>query len=603
MKHLKTIFWVIKNAISFSPVLFAGYIGVQIMRATLVLFVTISLGDVINAVQDMFTTEGDIYAIAYGLLKFGLLNVLLWLLVEVKWRFSDDYMPVRGEVGASKFLIEVSRMVPLRDFDNADFCDKFYRFCDGIRSQPGILRSYIGVFITVYSLIISLVYIARFHIIFVPVFIAIFVCGMFIVRNAGEYENEAWRKASPHNRYAGYLSGMFFGIYNREARMMGLCDKHISEWADERRTADNVVLEGSKKAMRVYAVENFLCSTFGPICLLGIAAAFVIRGALPLGCVYTIWGLSRDCFSGAGDVIESFFDCISMTKRSEEVYDTYQEILSHKKTPCKSALLADENKPAIEIKDLSFSYSEGKNVLHDIDLTIQSGVVIALLGENGSGKSTLIKLILGMYTPEAGSVKIFGNDADRSEEYVRGQIGALFQDFCKYPFTLRENVGFGNVEELGNDEKILESLKSAQAESILEDCGSLDRILGRTIESDGTELSGGQWQRLAMARAFFANRKIMIFDEPAAKLDPLAEEKQFAEVIENTRKCGGTVILVSHRVGFARKADRIVFLKNGNISESGTHEELMKKDSDYRVMFEAQRELYAANTVLEVEKQ
>ena len=114
MKHLKTIFWVIKNAISFSPVLFAGYIGVQIMRATLVLLVTISLGDVINAVQDMFTAEGDIYAIAYGLLKFGLLNVLLWLLVEVKWRFSDDYMPVRGEVGASKFLIEVSRMVPLK---------------------------------------------------------------------------------------------------------------------------------------------------------------------------------------------------------------------------------------------------------------------------------------------------------------------------------------------------------------------------------------------------------------------------------------------------------------------------------------------------------
>lgn len=594
MKRLKTILWVTKNALSFSPVLFTVYIIIQIARATLSLFVTLSLGEVISSVGDMLSGGEDIYAIASALLKFGVLNVMLWLLVEVKWRFSDDYMPVRGEVGATKFLIDVSRMIPLRDFDNADFCDRFYRFCDGVRSQPGILRSYMGIFITIYSLVISIVYIARIHPAFLPLFAVVFACGMFIMRNSGKYQNEAWKKASPHKRRADYLAGMFSGIYNRETRMLGLCDRHISEWTNERRAADSADLEGLRKSSRVFAVENFLCSAFGPICLLGIAAAFVIHGELPLGCVYTIWQLSKNSFSGTGDVIGSFSNCAAQTKRSEEVYDTYIEILSHRKALGKSELIADESSPAIEIKGLDFSYSEGKNILSGIDLTVETGEVIALLGENGSGKSTLIKLILGLYPPESGSVRIFGNDADASEEYVRGQIGALFQDFCKYPFTLRENVGFGDIDELENDDMIIESLKAAQAETVLEDCGSLERMLGRTIEPDGAELSGGQWQRLAMARALFAARKIMIFDEPAAKLDPLAEEKQFTKVIENARARGMTVILVSHRVGFARRADKIVFLKGGHISESGTHDELMKKNGDYRMMFDAQRELYAA---------
>lgn len=350
MKRLKTILWVTKNALSFSPVLFTVYIIIQIARATLSLFVTLSLGEVISSVGDMLSGGEDIYAIASALLKFGVLNVMLWLLVEVRWRFSDDYMPVRGEVGATKFLIDVSRMIPLRDFDNADFCDRFYRFCDGVRSQPGILRSYMGIFITIYSLVISLVYIARFHFAFLPVFIAVFVCGAIVMRNSGKYQIDAWIKASPHKRRSDYLAGMFFGIYNREARMLGLCDSHISEWTNERRAADNADLEGLQKSSRIFAVENFLCSVFGPICLLGIAAAFVIHGQLPLGCVYTIWGLSKNGFGKAGDFIDSFSDCLAQTKRSEEVFDTYLEILSHRKAPEKGALQADENSPAIEIK-------------------------------------------------------------------------------------------------------------------------------------------------------------------------------------------------------------------------------------------------------------
>ena len=118
-------------------------------------------------------------------------------------------------------------------------------------------------------------------------------------------------------------------------------------------------------------------------------------------------------------------------------------------------------------------------------------------------------------------------------------------------------------------------------------------MLGRTIDNNGIELSGGEWQRVALARAYFGTRDIMIFDEPAAKLDPLAEEKQFANIIKYARENHKTVILVSHRVGFARLADRIIFMNDGEITESGSHSDLMSLNGEYKQMFDAQREMYA----------
>ena len=145
---------------------------------------------------------------------------------------------------------------------------------------------------------------------------------------------------------------------------------------------------------------------------------------------------------------------------------------------------------------------------------------------------------------------------------------------------------------MDDDKALEEAIIKSQGENILSKVGTFDRILGREIDPNGVELSGGEWQRLALARAYLGNKDIMIFDEPAAKLDPLAEIKQF----ENIRSFAKdkAVILVSHRVGFARLADRIVVLKDGKISEIGTHEELYAKRGEYYSMFTTQKELYTA---------
>ena len=245
----------------------------------------------------------------------------------------------------------------------------------------------------------------------------------------------------------------------------------------------------------------------------------------------------------------------------------------------------------INIENTSFKYSGEKYAIENVSLKIISGQIIALCGENGSGKSTIVKLILGLYKPTEGSVKIYGNEAyNISNNVIPDKIGVVFQDFCVYPFTLRENVGFGDIKNIESKDKILNAINKGDATDILKQVGNLDAILSRELDNNGHELSGGQWQRLALARAYMSEKDIMIFDEPAAKLDPIAELKQFETIRESLKN--KTAILISHRIGFARLADRIIVLKDGKIIEDGKHEDLLALDGEYKKMFDNQAKLY-----------
>lgn len=246
----------------------------------------------------------------------------------------------------------------------------------------------------------------------------------------------------------------------------------------------------------------------------------------------------------------------------------------------------------IAFENVSFRYpGTERDILKNVTFYAKEGERIAFVGENGAGKSTIIKLLCGLYEPTTGNVTIGGVPVrEISPEFRTHLFSVVFQNFQSYQLTLRENVAFGNLKALGDDEKLLHALKLANAGELADfrEKG-LDRNLGR-LTKDGQDLSKGEWQRVAMARAFVSEAKYVILDEPTASLDPLAESRMYENFAGIFRERG--TILISHRLASARMADRIFVLDGGRIVQTGSHEELMAHEGLYRTMFLAQSSFY-----------
>jgi ATP-binding cassette subfamily B protein len=244
----------------------------------------------------------------------------------------------------------------------------------------------------------------------------------------------------------------------------------------------------------------------------------------------------------------------------------------------------------IRFEHVSFSYPGAEEpVLDDVNLEIRPGENIALVGSNGAGKSTLIKLLLGLYQPTSGRITYDGIPVtDMVQGKLRANVSCVFQDFVRYEMPLRDNIAFGRL-----DASSAEVEQAGAASGLTEMAASLpsgyDTQLGRSFR-DGMELSGGQWQRVALARAFIRKAQVIVLDEPTAALDPRAELEVFGKFVELVE--GKTSILISHRLGSARLADRILVLNRGKIAESGTHEQLMRNGGQYAEFFRMQAKWY-----------
>ncbi|MEU6300157.1 ABC transporter ATP-binding protein [Streptomyces erythrochromogenes] len=246
----------------------------------------------------------------------------------------------------------------------------------------------------------------------------------------------------------------------------------------------------------------------------------------------------------------------------------------------------------IEFRDVSFSYpGDERPVLDGVSFTVPAGSCVALVGRNGAGKSTLLKLLTRFYEPTAGSILLDGRPlADYDLEELRENIGMVFQDYQQYEAPVRENIGFGKVSALDDDELLWEAAVTAGARDVLAGLpGGLDTQLGRWF-ADGHQLSGGQWQKVALARAVVRRAPVMILDEPTAAIDAAAE----AEVFDVLRRVhgGATSLLVAHRFSAVRTADHIVVLDCGRVLEQGAHEELMAADGLYASLFDLQASGY-----------
>ncbi len=246
----------------------------------------------------------------------------------------------------------------------------------------------------------------------------------------------------------------------------------------------------------------------------------------------------------------------------------------------------------IEFRNVSFGYPDsGRRALEDVSMTIRPGEVVALVGENGSGKTTLVKLLCRLYDPDGGAITLDGIDLRRfSTDALRREISVIFQDYAHYNLSAAENIAFGDLDRADDREAIIAAAQHADAhEAIMRLPRGYETVLGKLFEN-GEELSIGQWQKIALARAFLRGSQVIVLDEPTSAMDAKAE----AEVFERFRELleGRTAILISHRLSTVRMADRIYVLQEGRVIEGGTHDELVYQNGIYAHLFERQARYY-----------
>jgi ATP-binding cassette subfamily B protein len=252
----------------------------------------------------------------------------------------------------------------------------------------------------------------------------------------------------------------------------------------------------------------------------------------------------------------------------------------------------------IRFDNVTFAYPGAeKNALTNLSFTVKAGETLAVVGRNGAGKTTLFKLICRLYDPAEGRILIDGIDLrDFEPDEVRKQIGAMFQDYVDYQATASENIGLGNVGQISDREAIIHAGRQAGADELISKLpDGYDTALGKWFDA-GVNLSGGEWQKVALARAFMRDAKILLLDEPTSALDAQAEYDLFERLRSLTM--GRTAVYISHRFSTVRRADRIVFLEHGRLAEEGTHEELMRLDRQYARLFRMQAAAYTGEDVV-----
>jgi ATP-binding cassette subfamily B protein len=377
----------------------------------------------------------------------------------------------------------------------------------------------------------------------------------------------------------------------KETRIYENTDEVVRQWAKP---------FGEKQQRRRYAIRtaslrDLISGTAFYVFLIiivGVSIAGVSKGDMPPDVFLVLFTLCLNLYTTvtgiAGHIVrfDSGLDALDKQRAFFEMAPMFDMQADMDKADSTA-----DDETVFEVENLKFSYDD-KLTIDDISFNVRKGEIIALVGANGSGKSTLVKLLLNMYKPDSGSIKFFGRTFDEyKRDFLRGKIGVFFQNYHIFHASVRENVGVGAVEDMDNDAKIREAIRLGGAEKVVEKLPQgVDTLLGKFQDPSGTELSGGEKQRVASARAYMSNRDVLIFDEPASMLDPIAEMEQFTNI--RNLLDGRTAILISHRVGFARMADKIIMLDKGKIAETGRHDDLMAKNGLYARFFNEQAQWY-----------
>lgn len=548
----------------------------------------------------------------------GFSVIVLWIGALITFLFFNALYEIFPEIlsftmhsiysiGMQKKVGEWIKTLPIRLFDDPDMTTKMNMTMPTIRWLGFFMQNVIKFLSSVIGIIGILVLALNNSFI-------LFIVGLVLIGISlpiGFYNaiasHRLWRNDGENKKNSEYYYGLVFDhTLAREYRTLNL-DKFIRQkWNDIVRPMNLRSINQEQKNEFRWNVLALINIIFKFVAIF-IGLNMVSDGNLTLGGIVLFVSVFDQISNASTKMGRQFMGAYRFLKDLGFQKDLLSLDFNNKKTlkeknfseevVAKNA--RDEAQVEFELKNVSYSYDNSqRQVLKNISMKINKGETVALVGNNGAGKSTLIKLLLGFYAPTEGVIYFEGKNYNEVDfKKLVNKMGVTFQDYAKFEFTLRENIAFGDISKLSDDEALLAACKKGGVDKILNRMdGDLDAYIGRWYKSKGTNFSGGEWQRIATSRAYLSNREILIMDEPASALDPIAEMEQFNN-IRSTLK-DRTAILISHRIGFARLADKIAVLKDAELVEFGEHDELMSLKGTYYDMFTSQAEWYSKEEVI-----
>ncbi|WP_169450834.1 ABC transporter ATP-binding protein [Paenibacillus taiwanensis] len=599
--------WVSKYILKFllytwkiAPVHLSLLLFIRLLQSTvpsLQLFITKEL---IDSITEAFKHGGMHISSTYSFLMLQTLLLLFSQLCLIIEKINKIKMQQKINLFIETNIATKTSSLSLSYFDNSEFYDLLLRASSGQSQRVvDLMNGPMQIVQNTLTLATLIGILAHFHWLAAVTVVVMSLPPLLLHLREGKLRYKLLTELTPLSRRINYYFNLLIGrTAAKEVRLFELQSHFLNRWKLLFNRSANLQLTFECKNSYYQGLVEALNTIFVSIILawfiwmgvhqklslgeyVAISQAYLTVQGLMLGIALSISGIYENTLS-LRDMFR-FLELPSEVCASEEMDDTIPFPALRKK--------------GITVHNLSFKYSADTSwILKDISFSILPGKKIAIVGNNGAGKSTLIKCLLGLYRTYEGT--ILYEDVDLKQipsKVLLRNASAVFQDFVKYEQTVKENIGYGNMDRM-TDEEILAAAKKGDAHSFVQKLElGYETELGTSFNG-GTELSGGQWQKLAVSRAFIKNADIVVLDEPTASLDPYAEDVLYNTFSELAN--GKITILISHRLSSCINADLILVMNNGKIVEQGTHEELMLiNNGNYAEMFRLQSQKYQPDIV------